>query len=90
MDARVSPAVVVVVLVLVAAILVGLYFIVTAKPVGTDESAVVPVAGPGVLPATAAGTSAGATPAAADKPATDKPAATATPASPPKGEKTAQ
>lgn len=50
MEIRVSPAVVVVVLVLVAAILVGLYFSVIARPstAGQDENAaagVMPVVG---------------------------------------------
>lgn len=92
MDVKVSPAVVVVVLVLIAAILVGLYFLVIAKPVPQDAQGAVegmPARGMGEAAGSAAGGGQEKTPESAkaakgDKPATgsDKPAATGTPESP--------
>jgi hypothetical protein len=77
MEIRVSPAVVVVVLVLVASILVGLYFMVIAKPPGAVSTEVIAPAGPGpdatMAPIEGGGGAAAA--ATADKPAADKPAA---------------
>jgi cell division protein FtsN len=75
MEIRVSPAVVVVVLVLVAAILVGLYFMVLAKaPPAPSTEAMAPLAAPPADPAIAPAL---AEDAAANVAAPDKPVAPA-------------
>lgn len=73
MDQQVSPAVVVIVLILIAAILVGLYFLVVdRKSQATEEPVVDPAAGEMAMPAEPAADTGGAVGPAADETQADQ------------------